>query len=45
MHVEFVSQMPSVRDAYQGQTEAIRKGAPKAQDMTCNRTRYKNRVD
>ncbi len=30
---------------YQGQTEAIRAAAPKAQDMTCKRTRYKNRVD
>jgi IS5 family transposase len=30
---------------YQGQTEAIREVAPKAQDMTCKRTRYKNRVD
>ena len=30
---------------YQGQTEAIQKAAPKAQDMTCKRTRYKNRVD
>jgi hypothetical protein len=30
MHVEFVNQMPSVRDVYQGQTEAIRKVAPKA---------------
>jgi IS5 family transposase len=30
---------------YQGQTEAIRKAAPKAQDMTCRRTRFKNRVD
>ncbi len=24
---------------YQGQTEAIREAAPKAQDMTCRRTR------
>jgi IS5 family transposase len=30
---------------YQGQTEAIKEVAPKAQDMTCKRTRYKNRVD
>ena len=30
---------------YQGQTEAIRAAAPKAQDMTCKRTRYKGRVD
>ncbi len=30
---------------YQGQTGAIRKAAPKAQDMTCRRTRYKDRVD
>ncbi len=30
---------------YQGQTEAIQQAAPKAQDMTCKRTRYKNRVD
>jgi IS5 family transposase len=30
---------------YQGQTEAIRAAAPKAQDMTCRRTRYKNHVD
>jgi len=30
---------------YQGQTEAIRKAAPEAQDMTCRRTRYKNYVD
>jgi IS5 family transposase len=31
--------------AYQGQSEAIRAAAPKAQDMTCRRTRYKNYVD
>ena len=31
--------------AYQGQSEAIRTAAPKAQDMTCRRTRYKNYVD
>ena len=30
---------------YQGQTKAIQEVAPKAQDMTCKRTRYKNRVD
>jgi IS5 family transposase len=30
---------------YQGQTAAIQEAAPKAQDMTCRRTRYKNRVD
>ncbi len=30
---------------YQGQGEAIREAAPHAQDMTCRRTRYKNRVD
>jgi IS5 family transposase len=30
---------------YQGQTEAIKEAAPKAQDMTCKRTRYKDRVD
>src|ERR1017187_233679 len=30
---------------YQGQTEAIRAVAPKAQDMTCRRTKYKNYVD
>jgi IS5 family transposase len=30
---------------YQGQTEAIQEAAPKAQDMTCRRTRYKNRMD
>jgi len=30
---------------YQGQTEAIRKAAPKAQDMTCKRTRFKHYVD
>jgi len=31
--------------AYQGQTEAIKEAAPKAQDMTCKRTRFKNYVD
>jgi IS5 family transposase len=31
--------------AYQGQGEAIHAAAPKAQDMTCRRTRYKNYVD
>jgi transposase, IS5 family len=30
---------------YQGQTEAIREAAPKAQDMTCKRTRFKGVVD
>jgi IS5 family transposase len=30
---------------YQGQTEAIQQAAPKAQDRTCKRTRYKGRVD
>jgi IS5 family transposase len=30
---------------YQGQTEAIHAAAPKAQDMTCRRTRYRNHVD
>jgi IS5 family transposase len=30
---------------YQGQTKAIRQAAPKAQDMTCKRTRFKNYVD
>src|SRR5450631_3361763 len=30
---------------YQGQTEAIREPAPKAQDMTCRRTKFKNYVD
>jgi IS5 family transposase len=30
---------------YQGQTEAIQEAAPKAQDMTCRRTKFKNRVD
>lgn len=31
--------------AYRGQKEVIREAAPQAQDMTCRRTRYKNRVD
>jgi IS5 family transposase len=31
--------------AYQGQGEAIRKAAPRAQDMTSRRTRYKQAVD
>ena len=31
--------------AYQGQSESIRKAAPKAQDMTSRRTRYKQMVD
>jgi IS5 family transposase len=30
---------------YQGQTEAIRAAAPKAQDMTCRGTKYKDYVD
>ncbi len=30
---------------YQGQTKAIQEVAPQAQDMTCRRTKYKNRVD
>ena len=30
---------------YQGQAKAIRAAAPKAQDMTCRRTRYKDYVD
>jgi len=30
---------------YQGQTEAIKQAAPKAQDMTCKRTRFKDYVD
>ena len=30
---------------YQGQTKAIQEAAPRAQDMTCRRTRYKGRVD
>ena len=30
---------------YQGQTEAIREAAPKAQDMTCRRTKFKHYVD
>jgi IS5 family transposase len=30
---------------YQGQTEAIKEAAPKAQDMTCRRTKFKHRVD
>jgi IS5 family transposase len=30
---------------YQGQTTVIREAAPHAQDMTCRRTKYKNRVD
>ena len=31
--------------AYQGQSEAIREAAPRAQDMTHRRTKYKNYVD
>lgn len=30
---------------YQGQTEAIKEAAPKAQDMTCRRVKFKNHVD
>src|SRR5476651_2350679 len=30
---------------YRGQTEAIREAAPKAQDMTCKRTKFKHHVD
>jgi IS5 family transposase len=30
---------------YQGQTEVLQETAPKAQDMTCKRTRFKNYVD
>jgi transposase, IS5 family len=30
---------------YQGQTEVIRGAAPRAQDMTCRRIRYKHHVD
>jgi IS5 family transposase len=30
---------------YQGQTEAIKEAAPKAQDMTCRRTKFKRYVD
>ena len=30
---------------YQGQTEAIKEAAPKAQDMTCRRTKFKHYVD
>jgi len=30
---------------YQGQTEAIHEAAPKAQDMTSRRTKFKNYVD
>lgn len=30
---------------YQGQTDAIRQAAPKAKDMTCRRTRFKQYVD
>jgi IS5 family transposase len=30
---------------YQGQTAAIKQAAPKAQDMTCKRTRFKHYVD
>ena len=30
---------------YQGQTKAIRQASPRAQDMTCKRTKYKHYVD
>ncbi|MCU1253242.1 MAG: transposase family protein [Edaphobacter sp.] len=30
---------------YQGQTKVIKEAAPKAQDMTCRRTKFKNYVD
>jgi transposase, IS5 family len=30
---------------YQGQTQAIQQAAPKAQDMTCKRTKFKHYVD
>ena len=30
---------------YQGQTDAIQQAAPRAQDMTCKRTKFKNYVD
>jgi IS5 family transposase len=30
---------------YQGQTKAIKQAAPKAHDMTCRRTKFKNYVD
>jgi len=30
---------------YQGQRKAIQEAAPKAQDMTCRRTKFKDRVD
>jgi IS5 family transposase len=30
---------------YQGQGKATRAAAPKAQDTTCQRTKYKNSVD
>jgi IS5 family transposase len=30
---------------YQGQTDAIKKAAPKAQDRTCKQTKFKNYVD
>ncbi len=31
--------------AYRGQREAIREAAPRAQDLTCQRYRYKDRID
>ena len=30
---------------YHGQTESIKQSAPKAQDMTCRKTKYKDLVD
>jgi hypothetical protein len=30
---------------YQGQTEAIHEAAPRVQDMTCRRTKFKNYID
>jgi len=30
---------------YQGQSQAMKEAAPRAQDVTCKRTRYKNRID
>ena len=32
-------------DGYQGQTKTIKEAAPRAQDVTSRRTRYKDRVD
>ncbi len=31
--------------SYQGETEVIQQAPPKARDMTCKRTRFKNYVD